>query len=152
MPLQDILTEQIIAFHAAIMDSCRRSLREEQTDRMVLGLRGNAVSMAKLQLAMAALAGNQARAPSPEQAPEPSLFELAVPEPPAMPPVPWAADPEDHVLAGDALSHFVSRRLGPGESAHEAWQQALRTGDDATQRYPTRASDRGRRDVNARPP
>ena len=165
MQLQDLLTEQILAFHDAIMDSCRRALRPEHSDRMALGLRGNAVSMAKLQLAMAALAPTEAPVPAPDPAIpehpvarqpgsaspalEPPWAEPPLPDPP---PMTGTIDPADHVLTGDALSRFASRRLGPDESAHAAWQLALAAGDDATQRYPARASDRGRRDVNARPP
>jgi hypothetical protein len=105
------------------------------TDRMALSLRGNAVSMAKLQLAMASLAGSEA--PSPEPAPVPDRAapnhaapEYAAPvpasaEPPRLAPPPCRAEPADHALCSDALSLFVSHRLAPGESAYEAWEWAL---------------------------
>src|SRR5208282_5609286 len=116
------LSEQILAFHTAILDSCHRSRRPEQTDTVALWLRTNVVSMTKVQLAMVSLA----RAEAPEPEPEPA------PEPPPHAPDP---DPDDHVLTGDALSQFVSRRLDPTESPHDAWRQSLRDGDDATRRF-----------------
>src|SRR5271165_1155510 len=114
MLLQELLTEQVLAFHTAILDSCHRSRRPEQTDTVALRLRTNLVSMTKVQLAMVSLARAEA------------------PEPPPHAPDP---DPDDHVLTGDALSQFVSRRLDPAESPHDAWQQSLRDGDDATRRF-----------------
>jgi len=112
----------------------------EQTDRMALSLRGNAVSMAKLQLAMASLAGSEAPSPEPapvpdraapnHAAPEYAAPEYAAPvpasaEPPRLAPPPCRAEPADHALCSDALSLFVSHRLAPGESAYEAWEWAL---------------------------
>ena len=123
MLLQELLTEQVLAFHTAILDSCHRSRRPEQTDAVALRLRTNAVSMTKVQLAMVSLA--RAEAPEPEREP--------APEPPPHAPEP---DSDDHVLTGDALLRFVSRRLDPAESPHDAWQQSLRDGDDATRRFP----------------
>jgi hypothetical protein len=133
MSLQDLLTQQIIAFHTAILDSCRRSGQPEQSDAMALRLRGNVVSMTKLQLSMIALAQTDATEPEP-------------------PPPEEAFDPDDHQLTGDALSRFVSRRLGPDEDPQAAWQAALRESDDATRGSAGKASGRRLRDVNARPP
>jgi hypothetical protein len=73
-------------------------------------------------------------------------------EPEREPPPAETFDPGDHPLTGDALSRFVSRRLGPDENPHAAWQAALRESDDATQRFRGKTSGRRSRDVNARPP
>ncbi|HEX3989547.1 MAG TPA: hypothetical protein VHX39_00100 [Acetobacteraceae bacterium] len=53
---------------------------------------------------------------------------------------PLASDPPafdgERVLAGDALSRFVSRPLAAGESPHEVWQKALENDPVRRQRNP----------------
>jgi hypothetical protein len=174
MSVQDLLIQQVVAFQSAIIDSCRRSRRPDQTDAMALRLRGSVVSMTRQQLALLALAGlpaaegqQQSTAEAQQSTPEghlqpmPETLPQLAPEPPEPEPPPsqpllaqsepeWAADTDDHVLSGDALARFVSRRIDPRESPYSAWQRSLQESEGATQRYPAQASDRRRRDVNAR--
>ena len=157
MSYEEMLAQQFIAFHAAIVDSCGRSNRPQQTDAMALRLRNNALAMTKLQMTLLPLArGADAQTPGdaepPSKAtPAPKLELMPEPQPVLDPelafwaePEPWhileappePVDPEpaanavesaqDHILSGDALSRFVSRRIDPAESAYQAWQQSLR--------------------------
>ena len=99
---------------------------------MVLRLRNNALALAKMQMAMLALTGLEQpeteaepwHDPEPAGSPvdEPSMDEARVDEPFASEAV---AFDDERVLAGDALSRFVSRPLAVSESPHEAWRQEL---------------------------
>jgi hypothetical protein len=150
MFLQDVFSRQIMAFHGAIMDNCNRAADADRSDTMVLRLRNNALALAKIQLAMLALTGTEL--PEPETGTEPWREPETGPEPwrdpePAEPQIarplmaepqeaepqeaePWeAAEPSafdgERVLAGDALSRFVSRPMASDESPHEVWQREL---------------------------
>lgn len=116
MSFQEAFSQQIHAFHTAIIDDCDRAARPDRSDAMVLRLRNNALALTKMQLAMLALTGAAPPAPEPETESVP-WREPASSDPPA-------ADP-DRILAGDALSRFVSRPLGPDESPHEVWFNQL---------------------------
>ncbi|HEY4042813.1 MAG TPA: hypothetical protein VGM32_13340 [Rhodopila sp.] len=128
--LDDVFARQIQAFHIAILDNCDRAARAGQTDATVLHLRANALALVDAQFAMVALltaeapvtAGDRHQDNAPlsgaqeDRVPglaEASMFGAT------------SGGQEDRVLAGDALSRFVSRRLQPGESPHEVWQQML---------------------------
>ena len=182
MSYEEMLSQQFIAFHAAIVDSCDRSNQPQQTDAMALRLRNNAMAMTKLQITLLPLArGADCQAPGTAEppfeakhVPKPELLPgppqaLLDPEPASWAePEPWhipeSVNPEpvanvvesakDHILSGDALSRFVSRRIDPAESAYQAWQQSLRdaAGDlrrDATQLYGRQASGRRLPDVKS---
>lgn len=170
MSYEEMLAQQFIAFHTAIVDSCGRSNRPEQTDAMALRLRNNALAMTKLQMTLlphAHGADTQTpddtdrlpkakRTPKPEPVldPEPGSWPEpegwpepeTAPEPQPPEPAANAVEPhQDHILSGDALSRFVSRRLDPAESAYQAWQHSLREAAggvrrDATQLYGGQAS------------
>ena len=181
MSYEEMLAQQFIAFHAAVVDSCGRSNRPQQTDAMALRLRNNALAMTKLQMTLLPLArgadawtpDNVERfskakpepMPEPQPALDPEPAFWAEPEPwhiPEAPPEPVDPEPagnavepaQDHILSGDALSRFVSRRIDPAESAYQAWQQSLRDAAgglrrDATQLYGGQAS--GRRPPDVKP-
>ncbi len=110
---------QIRMLQAAIIDNCERAACAGQTDAMALRLRGNALALGKLQLALLALSNAVAAEPRVARLPEPSPAEPASAEPAFGEPLSLA---RDRLLTGDALSRFVSRRLEPEESAHEVWQ------------------------------
>ena len=132
MSLQDAFSRQIMAFHEAIMDDCDRAAGADRSDAMALRLRNNALALAKMQLAMLALTKTAPAIPGPEGEAEPEVWPdvepaesvLAEPDPVAFDGEPVAFDSE-RVLAGDALSRFVSRPLAADESPHEVWQQEL---------------------------
>jgi hypothetical protein len=87
-------------------------------------LRKNAVALANLQLAiLSRLRAEPLAAGDRHQDTDATLGDQPAswPEEPA--PHPDTDDHPDHILAGDALSRFVSRRLGPDESPHEVWQR-----------------------------
>ena len=120
MPLNDRLTRQFHAFHHAILDDCERASRPGQSDAMALLLRTNAMALAKLELAiLARLQGTHDRQQDMDPTAGPADEPASWPDEPA----PHPDTDEDHILAGDALSRFVSRRLGPDESPHEVWQR-----------------------------
>ncbi len=176
MSFEEMLAQQFNAFHAAIVDSCDRSNRPQQTDAMALRLRNNALAMTKLQLTLLPLACGAGAQTPPEAEPLPHAKHaqgpapMPNPEPDWTEPEPWpeteslaeTTDPEtaahaaeparDHVLAGDALSRFVSRRIDPAESAYQAWHDSLREATsgprrDATQLHGGQASGRWPPDV-----
>jgi hypothetical protein len=132
MSPQAAFSLQFEAFHTAIIDDCDRAAGAERTDGMALRLRNNAVALARLQLAM--LAATRAERPACAMEPVPAPEAVAHAEPQAVfhpereavsqpeRPVEPRSSPRDHVLSGDALSHFVSRRLEPDESPHHVWQ------------------------------
>ncbi|WP_158932207.1 hypothetical protein [Acidisphaera sp. S103] len=132
MSLQDAFSRQIMAFHGAIMDNCDRAAGADRSDTMALRLRNNAVALAKMQLAMLALTKTEPAIPGAEGGAEPDVGPDEEPaESVLVEPEPMASDGEPvafggkRVLAGDALSRFVSRPLGAGESPHEVWRREL---------------------------
>jgi hypothetical protein len=156
--VQDAFSRQIQAFHAAILDNCDRAAHPGQSDAMVLRLRANALALAKVQLAMVALAkaGRPELVAAADHCPdeEPAGDRLARSDDTSPTPDEVPADlapndeapmtgrglaimvtdgDEDRLLTGDALSRFVSSRLNPGESPHEVWQY-LQEADPAKRR------------------
>jgi hypothetical protein len=140
MSFQHALQQQILAFHTAIIDDCNRAARPGQTDAVALQLRKNALALAKVQLALLAL-DHHVAADAPVAFSEAGVLDHGensdqeensdhgddrvidpLPEPRAVDKLP-ASSPQDRILTGDALSRFVSRRLDPGESTHDVWQE-----------------------------
>jgi hypothetical protein len=113
MTLQDVFDDQILAFHAAIMDNCNRAAHPDQSDVMALRLRNNALALGRLQMVMLTKDRHTAPDVVPAKEPEPVVEQ---------PSMPMVTSTPDRVLTGDALSRFASRRLEPGESPHEIWQ------------------------------
>ncbi len=155
MSIEDPLSRQIQAFHAAILDNWDRAARPEQADNMVLRLRNNALALAKVQLAMVALVkversehplptyghpdedptGDGRDRASGARASENSISPGdEAPTAHALWEPPQRDDQGDRILSGDALSRFVSHRLTPEQSAHEVWQRMQET-DPAKQRH-----------------
>ena len=52
MSYEEMLAQQFVAFHTAVIDSCGRSNQPQQTDAMALRLRNNALAMTKLQMTL----------------------------------------------------------------------------------------------------
>jgi len=153
-----------MAFHGAIIDDCNRAAGVNQSDAMALRLRNNALALAKIQLAMLALTGAEPTMAEPEpelwRDPEPvesltadavsdpTVSDPSTPDPLASDPLasdplafdPLAFDPQapdnERVLAGDALSRFVSRPLAADESPHQVWRQTLESEPIRRQRNP----------------
>jgi hypothetical protein len=149
MSIQISFSRQIQAFHAAILDDCDRASRPDQHDAMVLRLRANALALAKVQLALAAVL----RTEPPEPVATASRHLYPAGDPPAdsegaSPPRPSEVsamglpghketiagpplgeltgpreDGDERALTGDTLSRFVSHRLTPDESPYEVWQR-----------------------------
>jgi hypothetical protein len=157
MSIEDPLSRQIQAFHAAILDNCERAARAEQPDTMVLRLRINALALAKVQLAMVALVRveppehipatrgrpdqdptgdrwDPASGPWPGESSVASTLDDEAPTADALREPPQRDDQDDRILTGDALSRFVSYRLTPDQSPHEVWQRMQET-DPAKQRH-----------------
>ncbi len=73
-----MLSAQAVAFHTAIMDTCRRAKQPEHSDAMALWMYGKALAMGRLQLTMLAMAEAAPAEPEPH---EPGLYEAAPSEP-----------------------------------------------------------------------
>jgi hypothetical protein len=117
----DLLAQQIQAFQTAILDDCQRAVRAGQSDAMALKLRANALALYRAQAAMLAMAG-----PGLAPAATDKLQETADDDPTFAAGDVHPGEPGgERSLAGDALSRFVSRRLDPSESAHDAWHRSL---------------------------
>jgi hypothetical protein len=132
MSLHQAISQQILVFHTAILDDCDRAARPDRTDAMALRLRANAIVLAKLQLEMLALTKTEpfgaerplAEPNQPQDARASSDQDVGPAHEQA--PADGASRPleqPDHILSGDALSRFVSRRLDDNESPHDVWQQ-----------------------------
>ena len=138
MSLQDAFSRQFQAFHTAIIDDCDRAAGSDRTDSMALRLRNNALALTRMQLAMLALTRAEPCTPEP----------VAEPEPDPEPALAWEPEPSEagqpdpapfdcgRILAGDVLSRFVSRRLGPDESPHDIWQDMQETDTPQRRRNP----------------
>jgi hypothetical protein len=119
---------QLEAFHTAILDNFERALRPAQSDAIALQLRSNALALTEAQLVMLAWLQTAPLAHEPPSRAMPTAAgacdgsdasdEVGIDGGTA----PFSVDSRDHVLAGDALSRFVSRRLGADESPHAVWQ------------------------------
>jgi hypothetical protein len=93
MSLQAAFSQQIMAFHGAIMDDCNRAAGADRSDSMVLRLRNNAVAMTKLQLAMLAVTGADPAEPETEAEPWPERETESEPWPEPEPDEPEMAEP-----------------------------------------------------------